>query len=65
MIVENKICTFVGQGVGNCSGDSGNPLISGGTVIGAASWNVGCAAGSPDVYSRISSHRAWIISETE
>lgn len=43
-------------------GDSGGPLTSGGSLHGAVSWGVACARGFPDVYSRVSAHRDWIIS---
>lgn len=41
---------------------SPGPLAVGNTVIGAVSWGIACAQGFPDVYARISSHRAWITS---
>lgn len=55
------ICTNNEESVGMCVGDAGNALIAGGRVIGAVSWGYGgCGAGYPDVYTRISSHTAWI-----
>lgn len=63
-IFDSVICTFVGAGRGTCMGDSGGPLAVGGNVIGAVSWGIPCAVGSPDVYARISSHRSWIIGFT-
>lgn len=42
-------------------GDSGGVLVHGGNAIGLASWVVPCAQGRPDVYARVSSHRAWIL----
>lgn len=49
-----------------CMGDSGGPLVvgtgGGRTVIGAVSWGIACAVGSPDVFARVSSHRPWINS---
>lgn len=59
---DSTICTFTRVGQGTCMGDSGGPLAVGNTVIGAVSWGIPCGAGSPDVYARISSHRAWISS---
>lgn len=61
---DNTICTWVGAGRGTCMGDSGGPLAVGNTVIGAVSWGIPCATGSPDVYARISSHRGWISQVT-
>jgi trypsin len=63
-VFDNTICTFTRAGQGTCMGDSGGPLAVGNTVIGAVSWGIPCAVGSPDVYARISSHRAWISSVT-
>lgn len=62
-VFDNTICTFLRSGVGTCMGDSGGPLIAGGTVIGAVSWGIACAQGFPDVYARISSHRTWMINQ--
>jgi trypsin len=61
-VFDNTICTFTRAGQGTCMGDSGGPLAQGNTVIGAVSWGIPCATGSPDVYARISSHRSWISS---
>jgi trypsin len=61
-VFDNTICTFTRAGQGMCMGDSGGPLAQGNTVIGAVSWGIACAVGSPDVFARISSHRAWISS---
>lgn len=61
---DNTICTFTRAGQGTCMGDSGGPIAQGNTVIGAVSWGIPCAVGSPDVYARISSHRSWITSVT-
>jgi len=59
---DNTICTFTRAGQGTCMGDSGGPLAVGNTVIGAVSWGIACAQGFPDVYARVSTHRAWINS---
>lgn len=61
-VFDNTICTFTRAGQGTCMGDSGGPLAQGNTIIGAVSWGIACAQGLPDVYARISSHRAWIAS---
>lgn len=65
-VFDNTICTFTGAGQGTCMGDSGGPLMQSGTrnVIGAVSWGIACAQGVPDVYARVSSHRAWIVQNT-
>jgi trypsin len=62
-VFDNTICTFLRTGAGMCMGDSGGPLIAGGTVIGAVSWGIACAQGFPDVFARISSHRTWMINQ--
>jgi len=59
---DNTICTLSPSGQGMCMGDSGGPLNQGNTVIGAVSWGIACANGFPDVFARISTHRAWINS---
>lgn len=61
-VFDNTICTFTRAGQGTCMGDSGGPLVVANTLIGAVSWGVACAQGFPDIYARISSHRAWINS---
>ncbi|XP_055622122.1 chymotrypsin-1-like [Toxorhynchites rutilus septentrionalis] len=58
---ENTICTSSPQGIGMCMGDSGGPLISEGQLQGVVSWGTPCALGIPDVFSRVSSHRSWIL----
>ncbi|KAG5669342.1 hypothetical protein PVAND_017230 [Polypedilum vanderplanki] len=60
-ITDQTICTFTRVGQGTCMGDSGGPLVAGGNVIGAVSWGIPCASGSPDVYVRIASYRSWIM----
>ncbi|XP_059622967.1 trypsin beta-like [Phlebotomus argentipes] len=66
LVHENTICTFTMAGQGLCFGDSGGPMIVGNTVVGIPSWvSPGCAQGRPDVYARVSSHRDWIIANTD
>lgn len=42
----------------------GGPLVANGQLIGVVSWGIPCALGSPDVFSRISSYRSWMMSVT-
>lgn len=63
-VFDHKICSFSRQGQGFCQGDSGGGFVSGGAVHGIVSWNIPCGQGVPDVYDRVSSHRAWINSVT-
>ena len=64
-VFDNTVCTYA-EGVreGICIGDDGGPLVSGGVVVGAVSWEVSCARGVPDVHSRVSHHSAWLLSTT-
>jgi secreted trypsin-like serine protease len=47
--------------VSSCNGDSGGPLVCQGRLAGVTSWgNATCNPNQPSIYTRISSHRAWI-----
>ncbi|KAJ6647221.1 Chymotrypsin-2 [Pseudolycoriella hygida] len=61
-ITDRKICTLTRSTEGTCYGDEGGGLVSGGQLIGIASWQVPCATGVPDVFERIAAHRLWITS---
>ncbi|XP_055692171.1 trypsin alpha-3-like [Lutzomyia longipalpis] len=63
LVWDHKICAGGILGSGTCQMDSGGPLAVGNTVVGIVSWGLECAGGTPDVYDRVSSHRAWIISQ--
>jgi secreted trypsin-like serine protease len=41
-----------GQGAGICVHDDGGPLVVDGTLVGIASWHVGCGS-RPDYYARV------------
>lgn len=60
MIVDSKICTLSGDGMGNCMGDSGGPLSFQNQLAGLVSWGIACAQGHPDVYTRTSSFVGWV-----
>ncbi|XP_065084035.1 chymotrypsin-1-like [Ochlerotatus camptorhynchus] len=60
----SSVCTYSRVGQGTCMGDSGSPLIVNGNLEGLVSWGVPCAAGLPDVYTRVAAHRAWIFRTT-
>ncbi|XP_011873944.1 PREDICTED: chymotrypsin-1-like [Vollenhovia emeryi] len=60
-VKPSHICTFTEEGQGACHGDSGGPLVANGTQIGIVSFGNPCALGYPDVYTRVSSFRTWII----
>lgn len=59
-IGEGVICTFTKEGEGSCNGDSGGPLSRNGKQIGIVSWGYLCAAGKPDVFTRVSAYTEWI-----
>ncbi|XP_015585584.1 trypsin-1-like [Cephus cinctus] len=63
---EDMLCAgYPDGGVDACQGDSGGPLVAYEKVYGIVSWGSGCAwAGSPGVYSRVSSNRDWIRRHT-
>lgn len=48
---------------GLCAGDSGNPLIQNGKLVGIATWGIGCAEGYPDVFENVYKHLDFIKSE--
>ncbi|XP_062559147.1 chymotrypsin-2-like [Armigeres subalbatus] len=58
----SSICTYSRAGQGTCMGDSGSALVVNGVLDGLVSWGIPCAAGLPDVYTRVASHRAWVLS---
>lgn len=60
-VYDNVLCTYLTGGKGICNGDSGGPLVANNQLIGVASWVIPCAIKFPDVFTRISSHRSWII----
>ncbi|KAG5670597.1 hypothetical protein PVAND_000848 [Polypedilum vanderplanki] len=63
-ITREKMCTNNSDGSGICTTAVGSPLVSGLHLIGIASWTAGCGTTTPNVYTRISSYRAWIGSIT-
>lgn len=44
-----------GWGAGICTGDAGGPLVVDGTLVGIASWSIGCGR-YPDFYTRVSDY---------
>lgn len=60
-VTDTQVCTFTKKGEGICYGDSGGPLVSAGHILqGIVSFGIPCAAGYPDVYSRVYSFLSWI-----
>lgn len=64
LVQATNICSFTTVGQGVCTGDSGNALAIGHSLIGVVSWASGCGSGYPDVYTRISSYHNWILQNT-
>eukprot|EP00727_Mastigamoeba_balamuthi_P014789 m51a1_g9936 putative peptidase c14 (4927) ;mRNA; r:73913-115619 len=67
VILDSAICTMYNEGGRDgCQGDSGGPLVHVGregkmTQVGLTSWGNGCAdAGSPGIWTRLSSFHSWI-----
>ncbi|XP_001654842.2 chymotrypsin-1 [Aedes aegypti] len=61
---DNTVCTRSADGEGICLGDAGGPLVNDGQLIGVVSWGIPCGMGMPDVHSRVSAHRGWILVHT-
>lgn len=64
-VTDNNVCVLIGGGHGVCHGDSGGPLAANGYLIGIVSWGMGCAAGFPDVFTRVSAYVDWIGNNTK
>ncbi|XP_055551796.1 chymotrypsin-2-like [Wyeomyia smithii] len=59
-LADNTMCSLSPAGQGSCLGDAGGPLIYNDELVGILSWGIPCGEGMPDVFARISNHRAWI-----
>ncbi|XP_022129222.2 chymotrypsin-2-like [Pieris rapae] len=59
-ITDKQLCTYKDDNQGTCQGDSGSPLVYNGTVDGIASFNVPCAKGVPDGFTRVYKYLDWI-----
>ena len=42
-------------------GDSGSALVANRQIVGLMSWGVPCAKNLPDVFTRVSMYRDWIV----
>jgi len=59
-IIASHICVSSAS-QSSCNGDSGGPLVCQSRLAGVTSWgNATCNPNQPSIYTRISSHRAWI-----
>ncbi|KAJ8942819.1 hypothetical protein NQ318_022833 [Aromia moschata] len=63
-IIDSTICTSGIGPVGSCDSDSGGPLVVSNTQVGVVSFGsaLGCEAGLPTAFVRVSSVRSWISS---
>ncbi|XP_047523457.1 chymotrypsin-2-like isoform X2 [Pieris napi] len=64
-ITESHICTLNKKGEGTCKGDSGGSLACNNKSAAIVSFNVPCARGVPDVYTRTTSYSKWIKDNME
>lgn len=62
LITNNVFCTFMGRGVGLCSGDSGSGVTLNGQLVGVTSMAIPCAVGFPDWFPRLDVYANWIES---
>ncbi|XP_038207516.1 trypsin CFT-1-like [Zerene cesonia] len=63
MVTDNMICAgWLDVGIrGQCTGDTGSPLLHGNIVVGVFSWAEGCAAARfPNINTRVSVYSRWI-----
>lgn len=61
-VTDNHICTAAISNKGPCKGDYGGPLVINGTQVGILSFSSDpCAKGQPDIYTRVTSFIAWIL----
>lgn len=62
VIKDSNICAVSENDTGACMGDSGSPLVGENRqIIGLVSWGVPCAKNLPDVFTRVSEYRDWVI----
>ncbi|XP_047523174.1 chymotrypsin-1-like [Pieris napi] len=64
-ITGNHICALNKNGEGTCQGDSGGSLVCNNKSCGIVSWNIPCARGHPDVYTRTTKYSTWIKDKME
>ncbi|XP_066595677.1 chymotrypsin-1-like [Prorops nasuta] len=59
---DGRLCAMMGSGLesGICQGDSGGPLVCNGKHHGIVSFNIPCAVGVPDVYTKVIYYANWI-----
>ena len=65
-ITVNMICAAApGEEKDACDGDSGDPLVVGGQLVGIVSGGIGCAMdGFPRVYSNVATLKPWFTEQT-
>lgn len=60
-ILETNVCAVSAQDTGACMGDSGSALVVNRQIIGLVSWGLPCAQNRPDVFTRVSLYRDWVV----
>lgn len=65
-ITKNMLCAgYLTGGQDACQGDSGDPYVVNGQLVGIVSWGAGCGQPNfPGVYTRVSVYRDWIKTNT-
>ncbi|XP_047518275.1 chymotrypsin-2-like [Pieris napi] len=63
-ITDKLLCTYKEVNQGICQGDSGGTLAYQGSLVGIPSWNIPCAQGEPDVFTRVYEYLDWISTTT-
>ncbi|CAK1552492.1 unnamed protein product [Leptosia nina] len=60
---DKELCAYKEVGSGTCKGDSGSPLVCAATneQVGITSWGIPCALGAPDMFTRLSNYKEWIL----
>ncbi|XP_053685771.1 chymotrypsin-2-like [Sabethes cyaneus] len=64
LIPDVVMCTTYPAGRSACVGDAGSPLVYGGELHGIVSWGMSCGGAHPDVFTRVSSQRGWVLAHT-
>lgn len=66
MVIDQKLCTTPAASRGPCTGDEGGAVVisDGGTrrLVGLIAWPA-CGDGAPDLHTRITELRPWIIAQ--
>ncbi|XP_055534358.1 chymotrypsin-2-like [Wyeomyia smithii] len=64
LIPDVVMCSAYPAGQSACVGDAGSPLVYNGELHGIVSWGMSCGGLHPDVFTRVSNQRAWVLAHT-